>query len=314
MKTPSLSVILCVVAIWLAACTSVQTQTAEPRVSFASPTPSTTPEPTPTAWPSPEQAAIAAPTPTPAHVPEKASPRHSYNSIHTSKRVLAMTFDDGPHPTLTPKLLDLLKARNIKATFYVVGRNAEQYPEIMRRIVEEGHEVANHTWNHPALTKCSAGKIASEVGRTSDVITRTTGKAPTNMRPPYGAINAAITKRLNEEFGLTVVMWSVDPLDWKRPGPSVVAKRIIDGAHPGAIILSHDIHPGTIEAMPRALDELKARGYEFVTVSELLAMDEPAPSPTPKASPVPTATPTPMPEPTPEATPVSLFPSPSPTL
>lgn len=197
-----------------------------------------------------------------------------YNSVNTSRPVLALTFDDGPHPQLTPKLLDILRQQGVRATFYVIGRNVETYPDIARRIVAEGHEIANHSWSHPALTKVSAAKLKQEIESTSNVIERVTGRRPTNMRPPYGAINDRVRQAILQDHKLDVIMWSVDPLDWKRPGASVVTQRMVQGAKPGAILLAHDIHPGTIEAMPQTIAQLKAKGYGFATVSQLLALRE----------------------------------------
>jgi len=208
----------------------------------------------------------------PAAVP--APKKLSYNSVNTDQKVLALTFDDGPHATLTPKLLDLLKARRVKATFYVVGRNVELYPEIAKRIVREGHEIANHTWSHPTLTKLSAAKVSQEFTKTDDAIFKATGVRSTNMRPPYGAINENVRQVAMKEFGYPTILWSVDPLDWKRPGSATVTRRLVDGASPGGILLAHDIHPGTIEAMPATIDQLLAQGYRFATVSELLALDQ----------------------------------------
>lgn len=198
----------------------------------------------------------------------------SYNSVNTSRPVLALTFDDGPHPELTPKLLDILRAEGVRATFYVIGRNVQTYPEIARRIVSEGHEIANHTWSHPALPSVGAARLGKEITSTSEIIQRVTGRRPTNMRPPYGAINERVRQSMYKDHGLDVIMWSVDPLDWKRPGASVVRQRLVDGATPGGILLAHDIHPGTIEAMPGTIRDLKAKGYGFATVSQLLALQE----------------------------------------
>ena len=198
----------------------------------------------------------------------------SYNSVETSRRVLALTFDDGPHPELTPRLLDILRHHGVRATFYVVGRNVEAYPDIARRIVSEGHEIANHTWSHPSLTKLGAAQLRREVESTSEIIQRVTGRRPTNIRPPYGAINESVRRTLLQDHGLDVIMWSVDPLDWRRPGPAVVTQRLVEGAAPGAILLAHDIHPGTIEAIPATITQLKAKGYGFATVSQLLALQD----------------------------------------
>ncbi len=204
-----------------------------------------------------------------------AAGRHSYTSCNVTDQSIAMTFDDGPHPQLTPRLLDMLKARNIKATFFVIGKNVEAYPEIAKRIVEEGHEIASHTWNHPALTKLSAARVKEEVDSTRQAIEQATGVTPKLIRPPYGAINAPLTKRLAEEFGNTVILWSVDPLDWKYRNSQRVMSQILDHTKPGAIVLSHDIHATTVNAMPDTLDALQAKGFTFVTVSELLTKDRP---------------------------------------
>jgi len=214
--------------------------------------------------------------PTPAPAPVAAMPRKpSYTKCHVEGTHLAMTFDDGPHPTLTPRLLDILKERGIKATFYVIGKNVATYPEIVQRMVAEGHEIGNHTYNHPSLTKVSPSKLAEEIQQANAAIEQAVGIKPATMRPPYGATNAAVTKRLNEEFGFSVIMWSVDPQDWKIRKASHVSSHIIQNSASGSIVLAHDIHPSTIDAMPAALDALIAKGHKFATVSELIAMDRP---------------------------------------
>ena len=203
----------------------------------------------------------------------------SYNSVETARPYVALTFDDGPHPEFTPRLLDILRHHGVRATFYVIGRNVETYPEIARRIVSEGHEIANHSWSHPALTSVGAGRLRQEIEKTNEVILRVTGRRPTNMRPPYGAINDRVRQAMFRDHGLDVIMWSVDPLDWKRPGAEVVRRRMVEGATPGGILLAHDIHPGTIDAMSGTIKDLKAKGFGFATVSQLLALqDHPSPS------------------------------------
>ena len=200
----------------------------------------------------------------------------SYTSVSVDGPYIAMSFDDGPSPALTPRLLDLLKQRGIKVTFFVIGQNVEHAPEIVARAAAEGHEIGNHTWDHPALTKLSDARVQEEVNKTSEAIFQAIGKKPVLLRPPYGAMNARV-HHLVDQDGMKVVLWSVDPNDWKRPGSAVVERRILAGAKPGSIILSHDIHPGTIEAMPATLDALLAKGYKFVTVSELIAMQSKKP-------------------------------------
>ena len=217
--------------------------------------------------------------------------RSSYSSIRVDGPYIAMTFDDGPDAKLTPKLLDILKERHIHATFFVLGERVKDHPEILQREIAEGHEVGNHSWDHKALNKLAEGGLQHELTDTSDLIKQTIGKPVTLMRPPYGATNPRLSRAIEREYGMKVILWSVDPDDWKDPGASVVSSRILNGwkqsggAKPGAIILSHDIHKGTIEAMPATLDALLAKGYRFVTISELLALESknPAPSPTPAA-------------------------------
>jgi peptidoglycan/xylan/chitin deacetylase (PgdA/CDA1 family) len=204
-------------------------------------------------------------------VPEKTT----YNSCNVEGMSIAITFDDGPNAELTPKLLDMLKERGIKATFFVVGKNVEEYPGIVARMATEGHEVANHSWSHPALTKLGVESFRKQIENTNEAIAKATGKRPVLMRPPYGATSVSLNKRLNEQFGLKVILWSVDPLDWKYRNSNRVYNAIIQNTRPGSIILAHDIHATTVAAMPATLDALLAKGYKFATVSELIAMEIP---------------------------------------
>jgi peptidoglycan/xylan/chitin deacetylase (PgdA/CDA1 family) len=203
-----------------------------------------------------------------------AGARLSYSSIQTTQKVVAMTFDDGPHPTHTPRLLKILRDRNIKATFYLVGKNAKAYPAIVRQMIAEGHEIGNHTWTHGSLTSMSDDQIRRELKMSADAVYAAAGYRPQTIRPPYGAVNARVKQLIYSEFGYPTIMWSVDPQDWRRPGVSVVTSRIVNGAHPGAILLAHDIHAPTIEAMPSTFDQLLAKGYRFVTVSQLMNIEK----------------------------------------
>ena len=191
----------------------------------------------------------------------------------SSVRAVALTFDDGPHPSLTPRLLDMLKKRNMVATFYVIGALVRRYPDIVRRIVDEGHEIGNHTYRHPFLTRYGDGRVLQEIDRTQDAVDSIIHLAPRSMRPPYGALSRRQRVMLHSKRDLPTVMWSVDPQDWRRPGSSVVASRMLNQAHNGAIMLAHDIHPPTIAAMPTVFDGLQARGYETRTVSTILGRD-----------------------------------------
>lgn len=228
----------------------------------------------------PASTAAAKPPATPT------TPPITFNSVHVDGPYIALTFDDGPAATLTPKLLDLLAAHHLKATFFVVGQNAADHPDILKRAVREGHEIANHSWSHPNLGKMSDEAVRRELQKTDDAIAAAIGKRPTLMRPPYGSITARQKNWIHDEFGYRIIIWDVDPLDWKRPGPSVVTSRIVKETKAGSIVLAHDIHPPTIEAMPATFDQLQKKGFKSVTVTELLGMATPLP---PKPTPSPSA-------------------------
>ncbi|HEU0209005.1 MAG TPA: polysaccharide deacetylase family protein [Candidatus Udaeobacter sp.] len=239
-------------------------------------------------------------------------PAFTFNSVHVDGPYIAMTFDDGPSAVLTPKLLDLLAARHIKVTFFVLGENVTENPEIVARAAREGHEIGSHSWSHPNFAKMSQESIRSQLQRTDEAIKNATGKSPTLFRPPYGSITPRQKEWIHDQFGYDIILWDVDPFDWKRPGPSVVRSRILKETRQGSIVLSHDIHPGTIEAMPSTLDELAAKGFKFVTVSELIDMETPVtPHPSPqdkkaeKAAPRAIPVNSPAPSPSPSSTPSS---------
>lgn len=197
-----------------------------------------------------------------------------------SEKYVALTFDDGPHAVLTPALLDSLaalrKAKNITAqvTFYVMGVKAVLHPAILRRAVAEGHEVANHAWNHPVLSQIPWDDLASQMHYTSQAIFNATGRWPSSMRPPYGKTNGAINSRLLKELHLPVILWSLDTLDWQRPSVAELVQRA-GRAKPGAVLLCHDIHPHTVQAVPLIVSQLSEQGYVFKTVSELLRLFSP---------------------------------------
>src|SRR5881409_2540097 len=199
----------------------------------------------------------------------------TFNSVHVDGPHIAMTFDDGPSATLTPKLLDLLAAHHIRATFFVIGENVAEHPEIVERAAREGHEIGNHSWSHPNFGKMKEESVRSQLRRTDDAIKNATGKRPTLMQPPYGSITDREKHWIRDEFGYQIILWDVDPYDWRRPGPAVVRNRILKETQPGSIVLSHDIHQGTIEAMPSTFDALEAKGFRFVTVSEPIQMATP---------------------------------------
>src|SRR5438876_9473642 len=223
----------------------------------------------------------------------------TFSSVHVDEPYIALTFDDGPSATLTPKLLDLLAAHHIHATFFVIGENVAQHPEIVKRAAREGHEIGNHSWSHPNLAKISDENVRSQIKRTEEAISGAIGARPVLLRPPYGSLTARQKHFIHDELGYEIVLWDVDPYDWKRPGPTVVTNRIVKETRPGSIVLSHDIHPGTIEAMPATLSELEAKGFKFVTVSELLRMARTQPPKTMSASMASPAPPAPKTAPSP---------------
>ncbi|MBE6419094.1 MAG: polysaccharide deacetylase family protein [Akkermansiaceae bacterium] len=198
------------------------------------------------------------------------------SSVSVPGNYVAITFDDGPNSTLTPQVLDILKRHGARATFFVLGDNASRNPAILARAVAEGHEVGNHTFSHIKMSGSSAEKIASEISRTNSIITSATGVRPKVMRPPYGATNAAIVNKMFSEYGMRSILWSIDTEDWRHPGVGVVVQRAVGGAKPGSIILLHDIHSSTIDAVEGIVTGLQARGFKLVTVSQLIELGQQA--------------------------------------
>jgi len=242
--------------------------------------------------------AAAPPTGEKAKTAAPAEAGITFDWVHVDGPYIAMTFDDGPSAKLTPKLLDLLAAHHVKATFFLIGQNVAENPEIVAREAREGHEVANHSWSHPSLAKMSDGGVRDQLRKTDEVIRSASGNGPTLLRPPYGSITRRQKKWINQESGYKSVLWDVDPLDRRRPGSHVVCNRIVKITRAGSIVLAHDIHPGTIEAMPCVLNQLEAKGFKFVTVSELISMETPLPpkpSPSPKPAGVRSTSPSPAP-------------------
>lgn len=180
-------------------------------------------------------------------------------------KLIALTFDDGPSQ-YTKALLDGLAARGAKATFFIVGQNAEYYPETVRRIFNEGHQVAQHSYTHASLTGLGTGGILTELNRTDEVLTKCLGmQSSFILRPPYGACNDSVLATI----GRPAIIWSLDTEDWKYRNSATVCSNIVNNAKDGDIILCHDIHQTTIPGALAAIDKLQAQGYEFVTINEL---------------------------------------------
>ena len=190
-------------------------------------------------------------------------------------KCIALTFDDGPWP-YTPALLDTLKKHKAKATFFVLGRKVVNRMELTRRIGREGHEIGNHTWDHPILTELSDEQIVEEITSTQEIIHQATGKYPAMMRPPSGAVDERVSAHM-AELGLPIIKWHVQTLDFKARDVKVIRDRVLRGAKRDSIVLLHDIVPETVQAMPQVLTRLRKKGYRFVTVSRLLQGRMPKP-------------------------------------
>jgi peptidoglycan/xylan/chitin deacetylase (PgdA/CDA1 family) len=184
---------------------------------------------------------------------------------------VALTFDDGPHPEQTPRLLDLLGERGVRATFYVIGENARNHPEIVRRMFDEGHEIGNHTWSHRFLTTQSARSVKEELLSTDQVIEEITGTRPATLRPPYGAFTRSLAAWAHYDLCYQTVLWSVDSKDYEGLHRSEIADRVVEGAVAGSIVLMHDPLPETVAAISESLDRLIGRGIQFTTARDLLA-------------------------------------------
>jgi polysaccharide deacetylase family sporulation protein PdaB len=185
---------------------------------------------------------------------------------------IALTFDDGPHPTQTMKILELLDEYGVKATFFVIGENAEYYPEIVAQEVSRGHEVGNHSFSHPNMSKFTEDEISAEIRRTDEAIKRAAGITPRIFRPPEGAYTQSVV-RAAEKTKKQTVIWTVDTMDWAKSPCDKIVENVKSNVTSGSIILYHDhTHRDahTYESLAVLIPYLKAQGYEFVTVSELV--------------------------------------------
>lgn len=181
-------------------------------------------------------------------------------------KVIALTFDDGPNPNTTPTILHTLAENNIKATFFMVGKGAGAYPAIAKQVAAAGHEIGNHSFDHPQLSSLTPAQMTDQITRTSLNIYRATGKLPDFIRPPYGAVSQTVGATLN----MPLIQWDIDTDDWATTNPAAIVSKVQANAHSGAIILMHDTHPQSVAALPGVISYLKQQGYQFKTVNELL--------------------------------------------
>lgn len=191
----------------------------------------------------------------------------------SKQKIVALTFDDGPSPDVTPQILNTLQEFEAKATFFMLGSQVEFYPQLAEQVASLGHEIASHSYHHPDLTTMDDQKIKEEFKQTSKEIKKATGREPKLFRPPYGAYNDRVI-HYADHYDYAIVLWSIDALDWKHQNADEIIKIVMEDLTDGAIILLHDIHQSTADALPELLTSLQKEGYTFVTVSELLSSQE----------------------------------------
>lgn len=197
-----------------------------------------------------------------------------YRSVSTDKKQIALTFDDGPHPKLTPRILKILAQYGISATFFMVGENVFNYPEAAHAVIEAGHEVGNHTFTHPHLANLDEHAILDEIGKCEDALEELCEYRPHLLRTPQGALTPSLERCLLEDDYI-LVLWSLDTRDWDNKSTACIVQTVLDKVKPGDIILMHDFighNSKTPEALERIIPQLLSQGYEFVTVSELLGL------------------------------------------
>ncbi|GLC88052.1 polysaccharide deacetylase family protein [Lysinibacillus piscis] len=185
---------------------------------------------------------------------------------NTSVKRIALTFDDGPHPKVTEQILNTLDKYHAKATFFMLGSRVQYYPNIAKDVLARGHEIGNHTWTHPVLTKMTAEQVTREYTSTAKEIEKANGHAATLFRPPYGATNDTV----NAQIPVPVVLWTIDTMDWKHRNAQQLLPYVKKNLHNNAIVLMHDIHQSTADGLDEVLAYLQSEGYECVTVSEIL--------------------------------------------
>ena len=188
---------------------------------------------------------------------------------------VALTFDDGPDLDYTPRILDVLRKKRANATFYFTGARTEAYPEVVRQVLREGHEIGNHSFDHPRMAALSAEDIRYQIGITDDIIQNVTGRRPITFRPPYGEVSALVLEQA-ADLGHLVILWDIDTLDWRGLSKEQILTRALKDLKPGSIILMHSASggpkqdlSGTVEALPYLIDAIRARGFNLVTVSEM---------------------------------------------
>lgn len=247
--------------------------TVPPGPSATPPQPSSA-RPGPGGSESPTEGTTASSPPASSQPPASSRPPESQEpekpAVNCKKlKCIALTYDDGPSPETTPKLIKILKKHDVKATFFQLGSLASQYPEIVKDIHEQGSELANHSWDHDSLDRKSVDGAYQDIKKSSAAIEKACGCEVTLMRPPYGAVNKRVDKAA-KKLGVAEIFWDVDTLDWQSHDPYDIRSKVLHGGGRNSIVLMHDIHATTIKAQDELIEKLLDKGYTLVTVSELL--------------------------------------------
>lgn len=215
--------------------------------------------------------------------PSSSEPMRGLFGADRFNKTVALTFDDGPHPVNTPKVLDILEQYDVKATFFVTGENAQKYPELVRRIVAEGHTIGHHSWDHDDLRRTSPSQIRAELRRTQQAVGAALGRPYEidQFRPPYGAMNDGVKQAVRDENDLAI-MWNVDSLDWKfRNDDAKILQQVFEGSSSvyarGGVVLFHDIHPQTVRVLDDVIVRLKSEGFDIQKTDRLIGQKYQAP-------------------------------------
>lgn len=201
---------------------------------------------------------------------DPASVKDALPTLDPNKKYIALTFDDGPNDTTTPQILDILKQNDVKATFFMLGQMVEANPTIAKRVHDEGHEIGSHTYSHQQLNAMTGDPLKEEIQKADKAIFNATGILPRSMRPPYGAVNEEVATVAAK----AIIQWDIDTMDWQSGNAAAVLNVVQQHAYNGGIVLMHDIHQDSLEALPNIIAYLKEQGYEMVTVDQLLGMKQ----------------------------------------